>query len=647
MKKLIFLPLLKLVVVLGMFFGDATSAQSVNCNRTIVGTGSPADYVQIRAYLRKGCPRISLAGAFGDGTAEKLIIQRKVEIRGVSLPTISQGRDLVTRAPAVRQPILRNLSIALHANRNAIDKVVIRGLTFSGHNGSHVIRIGTNASRYRVTNTTIFGNKFINVCQSRSRPCTVIWVFAKPAAPDPGILLNHSGTRIQNNYVWRWGAPGRINQAVKIGNQRLSTNGLYMARPQISGTLVRANYFFATPNQIADDSDQRFNDTVQTYEPAVIRNNHIRGSYDGVSLKGNDSLVLFNDFTEIYGDAAIYVRDGVRNRVISNWVQGNGIKSTGGRAERFTAGFWLQSSSHTILRNNLFVDNERAGAIYAADHPGSRTSDPNLAWSWNVSQTPNATVADTKGETSYHFTTSEALFVNNTFERNEGGIFWNGLGSLTSCTSGNPCQKTMNIGFVKNRFVGDDDFEHSQHLLWWGSSQLPCAPGSCGPIPDADRIEAGDRGVFLYDNEVRGPFVVSYANRTDLTVLMPNSAIVNTSQIARITNWPGERASHIRNVRIFGSHGSTLRQRRFTPRRGPGLKNGWRFVKTGVANTSGFVVYDPGQQKQWVSADCAAQITYATGQARVLTQWVTFSNFASYTPYLASCAAVIAAIKSS
>ena len=331
------------------------------------------------------------------------------------------------------------------------NRVAIRNLNFLDLRDS-AVRIGKNSGAVRASR--IVGNKFNRI----RAPQGVIKVDA---------TFDNGNTLISWNTIHNW-APreGGTFHAIKVGSNRLQQgvgalpggtadpDGLvYQFLPEFTSTWIRHNRITNNYGLPA------FSSAIQLNNPAVVHNNCVVGSFNGISTKSDGSVVTSNTIRSMT-ETGLYMRDGDQNRFEDNLV-----------THSFN-GFETISGKRTIFRNNRISQSCRAGQIHAAQHGGTRSnSATDVTISAHTNITDNESLVIISDQTSYQFTSDETLFSFNSFMDNEQGVFWwvkeENWNKRPSTTGGvPPWHRPTNVWFYKNRFVPDGSLTFADAVFW-------------------------------------------------------------------------------------------------------------------------------------------------------------------------------------
>jgi|GEM_PF-3646715 len=389
---------------------------------------------------------IELSGTFNKLNRQVYIEKNNVQIVGIN------------------NPILNNIVFLIDAHNVSFDGLTVRGV---GQGEYMVIGNLPPGSSYPFTDL----NSSTQCHSNRIQNCAFEDLFSQNGEGGAIIKVlpyqNNYGTQISNNTFTGWGNGSSSTHCIKIGAERLRTNATYANHPVFTSiTQIEGNYFEG--NQTSPPGT--YSSCIQLYNPSHVIDNEIRDCFAGVATKGSDNLVKRNKLDNMYGDGALYMRDGNRNVFEDNLI------------ENSFAGFYAWSGKQAIFRNNVFANNTRCGTINAAKHNGYRPAD------WDMSLDPLANQGlSFPNQTSHQFTNDQTLFVNNTFYKNDYGIQWDIWTIQTSFA------KPDTTYFVNNIFWGDDGntFRDKLFLKW-----NPGNPSDQGGIPN-DPV-AGS--VYLYDN---------------------------------------------------------------------------------------------------------------------------------------------------
>ncbi len=364
----------------------------------------------------------------------------------------------------INNPLLINIVFLIDANNVTLDN-----LTLQGTGQGLCILIGNlpPGSSFPFVEADL-----ANLCHSNTiQNCRFENLYSQQGEGGAIIRIlphhNHYGNQILGNSFTGWGNSGALTHVIKVGGERLNTDGSYNSYPVFSEiTLIQANFIEGNLSSIPGT----YSSTIQVYNPSHIIDNEIRNAFVGVSTKGSDNLVKGNRIFDMYGDGGLYMRDG-NNNVFEDNLVANGY-----------AGFYAWSGKQAIFRNNVFANNTRCGTINSAKHNGNRPAN------WNMEQDPLAPQGLVfTGQTSHQFSNDQSLFLNNTFYKNSYGVQWD------IWTSQPTFGKPATTYFVNNIFWGDDGNTFRDKLF---TKWNPGDPNDQGWIPN----DPLPNSVYLYHN---------------------------------------------------------------------------------------------------------------------------------------------------
>ncbi len=364
----------------------------------------------------------------------------------------------------INDPQLINIVFLIDAHNVTLDDLTLRG---SGQGLCIVIGNLPPGSNFPFTEASLTNLCHSNIIQN----CRFKDLYSQQGEGGAIIRIepfhNHYGNKILNNSFTGWGNGSALTHVVKVGGERLNTDGSYSNHPVFSDiTVIKGNYIEGN----LSSPPGTYSSTIQVYNPSHVLCNEIRNAFVGVSTKGSDNLVKGNRIYGMYGDGGLYMRDGNNNIFEDNLVEGG------------FAGFYAWSGKQAIFKNNVFANNTRCGTINSAKHNGYRVA------GWDMAQDPLAPQGLAfYGQTSHQFTNDQSLFVNNTFYKNSYGVQWDIWTPQTSFG------KPDTTYFVNNIFWGDDGNTFRDHLfLKWN----PGNPSDQGGIPN----DPVPNSVYLYNN---------------------------------------------------------------------------------------------------------------------------------------------------
>lgn len=389
---------------------------------------------------------IHLSGTFNKLNRQVYIEKNNVQIIGIN------------------NPLLINIVFLIDAHNVTLDDLTIQG---SGQGLCILIGNLPPGSNFPFTEASL-----TNLCHSNTiQNCRFENLYSQQGEGGSIIRIqpfhNNYGTKILNNSFTGWGNSGALTHVIKVGGERLNTDGSYSGHPVFSEiTLIKDNYIEGNLNSLPGT----YSSTIQVYNPSHILCNEIRNAFVGVSTKGSDNLVKGNRIYGMYGDGGLYMRDGNNNVFEDNLVEGG------------FAGFYAWSGKQAIFKNNVFANNTRCGTINSAKHNGYRVA------GWNMELDPLAPQGLVfLGQTSHQFTNDQSLFLNNTFYKNSYGVQWDIWTPQTSFG------KPDTTYFVNNIFWGDDGNTFRDKIFVKWNPGNPSDPGSNPNDPVAN-------SVYLYNN---------------------------------------------------------------------------------------------------------------------------------------------------